>query len=1093
MSGNGDELDPREGGLDSGLEGGIQDLQTRRDAAQQAGDDISPSDIDVSRTDEGVIQADLTDDAVQREREQQRQAALEDAAKELDEYSKSDLEIVEQDGERVIQPTDQARAQLEQEQRQELRQEAVQNVDGIDDPSLINIVQEGDQFRAELSDEAQEQRLRATTDVNERADEITDRLENERVSSVVDSQELQILQASTNFGELGDFLAERRQSLSEADTETKILGGERFQAAPVEADRFFQSPAQPFQETDVLLSPPGTDEADPVPRARPDPSVSQTDGGSGDETLSNEIPGGLGALTDADFDAGGQIREEAGTIVPDEIDQQLTSQAIEEINAVETPEQVDVTRSGAEFGVGLTDQGERAVARQRAERQLEDRFGAEFDQGDIMVSESDGSFSARLTGRAAVEQANEALIERQRAVAAQFDEQLDADVTADDVTSRQTEDGIAVGLDEEFRREQARQQVAQQIQQANPDADSIVARRAFSGLEAGEGFQVEVADDGSVTTQLTPEGREIVSRTIARTENPDAESEFVQESFEGDLEFDEEGRITNVESEEQFGDAPLGDDFLRAGGEFVSENIIDPVAGATGDVSGAPLQAAEFLPGDTAAENALVSIGEQQERLTEQFVESGLETFNVPNTTAGLIEAGEFIGAGLERSAVGDAVEATPLVEGPADQGEDLDEFLGRAEDRAAEIGATAVESAQSDPLGAGATLGGSLTASLAGIGAASRISGTAGRGAAIAIQPGEEAASAVASRAIGSTARGSRILSTLPNNRIDPENIALRGGERAAAAARARIPDGDLLNSLRAAGPDRSFVSDTRAQQTITTTREAEAEAEAEAETGDSISEEDILRQQEQLARENLPPRETFESAEAYTEAFERRVRRLRGEDPFEGDARPETETETSQQTQEQAATTTPAPEGRAAEANLNADETPPTAETDIERAVEAPFVEQEAAGQVDTVTGVESVSAEEQPLDIGFDAPTAERVDTGTEELVGERTALDDELRMDQPTTLEEELQTEQRLQEETELETELRTELETEQRTQLERQLETEFESEAESETETFDEPDSDNEDGFFGAGDPFGEEQFNFDVADPDELVGGGDSQ
>lgn len=1248
MSGNGDELDPREGGLEGGIDGGIDDLQQQRereqlqrDAAQQAGEDISPEDIAIAETDDGVFEADLTEEALQRERDKQREQLREQAIAEIEGLSDPSLIEVVKDGDQFrAELSEEGGAQLENQQREQLREDALEQVEGVDDPSAVEIVKDGDTLEAQLTEAAQIDAAIAERESITEAESVPEVEEVERLSideaeelmenyPVPPQREIVTSLQDVNLSELPESTAEDIVSalasgeeadiglsptgrtvdredgpLSASEQSQRVIVRPDEDAALVTASEEEAVIASEFGAESVAIADElSTDDRNVLDDFRSDTSPGTIDSGAGsasspiaERETTAAIPDGRtpdnlqragrieGGLEGLRFDAEGrsiiegtpdeqgieggtgergtdaaqleeQFTEETGladedvrvvedfegdlvaapteqfeeraereaadivdsldadaveaTVGPDfETEFDADTTAVRDEIAAETPgldaEQVDAefTRGDdgdLQFEQAVTEEGQRDIIEARAEEQLEERFGEEFDDADIMVSETDDGFAARLAGGAGVEQATESAIEANRevagdgaleALAARLDEQVDADVTADDIAPQQTGDGdISYGLSEEFQREQAREQVAQQIQEANPDADSIVARRAFSGLEAGEDFEISVGDDGSVSAELTPEGRETVTRTIARTENPDADNEFVREEFSGELEFDDEGQLANVEADEQFGDSPLGDDALRAAGDFLSESVIDPTAEFIGDVSGAPLQAAEFLPGETATEETLVDVGEEQERLTEEFVSSGLEIANVPNTTAGLIEGGEFIGAGLERSAVGDAVEGTPLVEGPADQGEDLDEFLDRAGDEAADLGQSAVTSAQDDPLGATVTLGGSLAGSIGVIGAASRVSGTAGRAGAVAIQPGEEIASAGASRLLGSTSRGSRILQTLPNNRVDPENIALSGVERAGAAVRARIPDGDLARSLRA-GPDRSFLADTRAQQTITRTREAEAESETETESGQGITEEEILRQQEQQARDNLPPREAFESAEAYAEAFERRVRRLRGEDPFETEMAPEAEAESEVgRTQEQSATTAPAPEGRAAELGDDLTGTPAEAETDIERAVEGDLLEGEAAGQVDTVSATETAQIEDQLAAVDLDSPTAEQFDEPVDELVDQRTGLDDELRFEQPTDLREELETEQRLREETELETELRTELETEQRLQTETRIDTEFESEPGSEAEPFDENDPDDgEDGIF-VGDDGAEEQFEFDVADPDDLVGG----
>jgi len=708
---NGDsdsELDPREGGLNGGIDGGIQNLQEerqreqlQREAAQQAGEDISPGDIAVSRTEEGIFQADLTEDALAREREQQRQQLREEAIAEIEGLSDPSLINIVEDGDQFrAELSEEGRAQLEQQQREQLREDALEEVEGVADPSAIEIVEDGDTLEAQLTESAQIDAAIAERDTIVQAEETpavddVERLSIDEAEELMDGypvppqREIVTSLRDVNLSELPESTVEDIVSalasgqnadigLSPTGRTVDREGGplsaeEQSQRVIVRPD---ENPLVTASEEEALIASEfgadsvqiaeglGTSDRNVLDDFRSDTSPGTLDpsGGSGSgpiesrETMAG-IPDGRdpenlqragrveGGLEGLRFDSEGRsiiegtpeeqgiesryddrgkdatqleneftertgldedevrvVQNYEGQLVAapteafeetaeqqaaglsdaleaDDVEATVgadfetafeadTADAREEI-AAETPGldpgQVDVGFSRSEdgdlqFERGVTDEGRRDIVAARAERQLEGRFDEDFGQEDIMVTESDGEFSARLSGREAVEQANESLIEQNRGattdtsmeeVAAQLDQQVAGDVTAEDVTFRRTsEDGIVYGLTGEFRREQARQQVAQQIQEENPDADSIVARRAFGGLQAGEHYEVSF-DGENVSAELTPEGREVVMRTLARTENPEADSQLVREGFDGELQFDDEGNITGTNRLEQ--------------------------------------------------------------------------------------------------------------------------------------------------------------------------------------------------------------------------------------------------------------------------------------------------------------------------------------------------------------------------------------------------------------------------------------------------------------------------------------------------------------------------------------------------------------
>jgi len=214
------------------------------------------------------------------------------------------------------------------------------------------------------------------------------------------------------------------------------------------------------------------------------------------------------------------------------------------------------TSDGLETTVGydLSADAEEATRQQIAER-LEEQTGADATPGeDFSFFETEQGYGTNVSARYRTEAARQNLIESNpqaadgdalEEVAAAFDQQVEEDVAAEDVTFRRDGDGFQYALDDEFRRERATEAVAEQIQGENPNAESILARRGFSGLSEGDDYEVSVNGE-NVSAELTPQGRETVLRTLVRTENPQADSQLVREEFDGQLQFDDEGNISGT-------------------------------------------------------------------------------------------------------------------------------------------------------------------------------------------------------------------------------------------------------------------------------------------------------------------------------------------------------------------------------------------------------------------------------------------------------------------------------------------------------------------------------------------------------------------
>jgi hypothetical protein len=232
---------------------------------------------------------------------------------------------------------------------------------------------------------------------------------------------------------------------------------------------------------------------------------------------------------------------------------------------------------------------------------------------------------------------------------------------------------------------------------------------------------------------------------------------------------------------EQFGDLPIIIGARTGGGAAPASRRSEPgkgrrVESILEDASESFTAAISDDTSDTAQAKAVGLKIEGQEELanTVQAIEQGTrdaaQIFNVPETALGIKEAGEFVGFGVSEAAKG--------------QGQ---EFVDESITAGQEAVSSAVEFASENPVRAGTAAVGSVALSAGAISGASRVSRPAGRGAAFAIQPGEELAGIGGFR-VTRGLRGERAAQRLfPNKEplIFSEEAAIRAGKQAVGRGR--------------------------------------------------------------------------------------------------------------------------------------------------------------------------------------------------------------------------------------------------------------------------------------------------------------------
>jgi len=432
----------------------------------------------------------------------------------------------------------------------------------------------------------------------------------------------------------------------------------------------------------------------------------------------------------------------------------------------------------------------------------------------------------------------------------QIAEQTEAD--ADDFDVHVSDGEVSVAFDEEYRRQRVREQVAAENDRIDEDDIAQVVTRgpeSVDELTAGQTASVAYG------VELTEDAQREILEERAREEYPDAEISVV-ENDEGELVAQVDGenqeRFGDVAIPVPGTDKRV-EDYLEAGAQGWSE-----AAGGFAEGVAVPLTLTEGLVnvdikelggrsvgdviGDattnavegTAAEGGVNYVADQMapredddgiqasggegfaERSAEGFVSGVGNIVNLPGLAAGLKEAGEYGGYAVYETAQGRAGVDVSIEEGDPDLSERqapvgpnmqtgrpamvdvdvLDDGLvgesGRAAESAARAGANYIAENLFEGLGKAA---GSLVGSYGAIRGASKVSTRAGRGAAWAIQPGEEALTSAVNRLPGA----SRVAQRFPNNRIDNEEIFIRAGQKATRRLRQSVEDPQLRYYLAA------------------------------------------------------------------------------------------------------------------------------------------------------------------------------------------------------------------------------------------------------------------------------------------------------
>lgn len=615
-----------------------------------------------------------------------------------------------------------------------------------------------------------------------------------------------------------------------------------------------------------------------------------------------------------------------------------------------------------------------------------------------------------------------------------------------------------------------------------------------------------LATGGALSIQMV--GDKSVNPTMAFSEEPQTQTgETIQSGLDQTARTLTGGQTENL------------DRAIAMGGQNYSNIIVQPAAQVSGDVADAFQRGAQLtgnaraLTLGTAAQptqnrtteevgEATVDIARGQEedvtsetgaeRFAEGAATGGLALANVPKSVTGLTAIGEFGGAA-----------GVATVEGRG--GEFAEETKQSAE--------TAIykgkEFALNNPSQTAGMLAGSLAFSTLAITGASRISTGAGRATAGVIQPGEELLTAGANVGLRRVPYGTRVLSKFPNNRVDNEEIFIRGASRAGRKAR------------RGIGRVRSSVSDLEvnvgggvgrsgllmADQPMIRFQRAEGSAtETETETDTSTDETVVIGSDEgEAGLVDRQPRRPPEKRSDVT-GYERRrrqsqQRRVQEESQgmtdqerwqmsianrrnLEGQSGP---SQRMQQAQEQGVTDP---------ASLVASEESLAVESGVERAQRAQqssFQQQMdtiGTGRTEAASLPQQATAPELDLAIGqrgttdlmFQAQERQTVVPQTEVGIVTGSRIESRVQSESAAQVEAEMETE--AQQETELALEQELELETETETELEFEMETE--SELETESEIFDFDKKKEEKG--GSSLLFGSERYERQVASASDLLG-----
>lgn len=864
---------------EGGIQAGISEGARRREAAEQLSEetdrDIQPEDIEVTETgaelsdearerealqdlqdttaieltgedlvlEDGSVQ--LSEQAQQAEEQARRDDAISDVAQDSDRFDTDDFEIVEEDGEQVVAPTEEA---LERE-RQELRDEVLPELQEETEAEItredIQVTESGVQLSAEIRQQEAFPQLQEETrtelepeDIRVTDDGVTITEQAQREEAVEELQSDTPIRLSVQNIEIEDGqaqLTERTQEeIAVEDLEYEVRnqiskdvsgeigygpGGLDFSTGDIE-----------ITDEGVTLTESGQEKAQEAAQ-RTQERAFEDDATPLSEDLQEAQEEAQRAAAAEQIeqdirDEGLDIQGVSPSDIEREGDSYVIGEAVREQIGVAQAEQLE----GVELGEGeeelvLTDE---AVA-ERIETQLASESGV-GGVGDALPAVSGNQFGPVDVTAEDITPSGELTDEVRREIAAErFSGQIETDLDVDPSAVELTDEGAR--LRENFQRalgvEQELDQRQREFERRQDRAETLARLEDTQGVDVGTEVgtgrraQLEIEAQADLADRLEAQqeayNREAIRQISAarpagsvRSEEQiraDVAEELSQEADReisaGEVELVQEDgqRVARVEGQEgdsgdgggMFGNieqTQLGRDViggLEDASEGIQENIIRPASEGAGFVA-----AVSQDPEQVAARGGLAfateddTIEATQETITgEEFGETDSERI-IEQGTRGAGITVDAPGATLGLIRAGDYIGAggEAFVEGRED--EFIDASIEAAEERTSQF----VQSAQERPFETGAFLGGSLLATAGGTAAVSRVSPTAGRAAPFAFQPGEEVLTRGLTATAGQTARGQRALDAI-GGQLDPENIAITAGSRAREAIAPRLRAG--------------------------------------------------------------------------------------------------------------------------------------------------------------------------------------------------------------------------------------------------------------------------------------------------------------
>jgi hypothetical protein len=278
------------------------------------------------------------------------------------------------------------------------------------------------------------------------------------------------------------------------------------------------------------------------------------------------------------------------------------------------------------------------------------------------------------------------------------------------------------------------------------------AQRLEPLLAEGSGqFQSAAEDVSKAAARFTP--LSVAERTVNLQNEVESGELSARQAFEAAV----TGERPGPDGEETRVQPGAIERLQRAGGEG-SITLFDPFRAA-----GAIKEGVEF--GGFAAQEIAEGRGGRFEPDIREVNLENVNIFTRPGTEVGGVEI--------------------PGGEGPLIRGRLFEGGVAGKTERATSAAVTGglrefERGARERPAETAAFTAGSVVGTALGIGAVSRVSPLAGRGVATVVQPGEEALTFAANRVARRVPGGQRVINKFPNNRIDNEEIILRGANRA-------------------------------------------------------------------------------------------------------------------------------------------------------------------------------------------------------------------------------------------------------------------------------------------------------------------------